>query len=313
MSGFFASRVLEPVSPHPGESGYFSSPGDSLDPHLFDGESVRPEVRGWILSTLVNFWTGKGYSAHGGGWWKVWIAGSGASYQWAAGRGNGDLDILIGVDWPKFFDANPQFAGLSDVDMADVFNAESHADLWPTTANQDINGQTYEVTWYVNPHSTDIRTIHPYAAYCLSDNTWTVRPPEGRAFHHPRQFFEAAERETQAATAVINRYNEAVSHPGPNSTYAALLASQEASQMYDDIHLGRKNAFADGGKGYGDYYNFRWQYHKNTGTVQTLHEVAQAQAESRDEYAERTYGGSIDAADVALRRAALWNRGGNGR
>lgn len=318
MSGFFATRVLQPVSPQPGESGYFTSPDPDLDPRLFEGTRVRPDVRNWVLSTLYRFWGGRYVGPTR--WSRVWIAGSGISYQWAAGRGNGDLDVLIGVDFPHFFASNPQFQGLSEDDMADVFNAEFHSDLWPQTASTQIsageapleNGvsDVFEVTFYVNGRATDIRDIHPYAAYNLTDDEWTVKPPEGAAFEHPKEYYDAAQEEDSAARAVIDRYNRAA---GSGDTHMALLAASQASSLFDDIHLGRKNAFGPGGSGYGDFFNFRWQYAKRSGLIATLRAVAQVQQEAQDEFARRTYGSPIGSAAFELRQAALWNRGGNGR
>lgn len=297
----------------PGESGYFSVPEDHLDPHLFEGEHLRPDVRNWVLHTLYAFWTPRYHSPQR--WSRVWIAGSGISYQWAAARGNGDLDVLIGVDWDQFFQSNPGYAGFSESDMAEMVNAEFHQSLWPSTANQNLNGQVYEVTFYVNPNSTDIRNIHPYAAYDLTSDVWTVRPPTGGDFLHPQAFYEEAQREAETAQEIIGRYNHAVnaagaSQPGSpghlNASNAAALAASQAGALYDNIHLGRKQAFGPQGAGYGDYYNFRWQYHKQQGTAQALHAVAS----NRDDLTD-PWGVAIPAADVVLRRAALWNRGGS--
>lgn len=306
---------MQPVSPSVGESGYFSTPEDRLDPRLFEGEQIKPGVRQWILNTLYTFW-GDRYH-HPRDWSTAWIAGSGISYQWAASRGNGDLDILIGVDYNAFFDANPKFAGMSEGDLAAIFNEEFHSDLWPSTANTNLGGGTFEVTFYVNPNSTDIRNINPYAAYNLSDDEWTVRPPSGDAFNHPKEFYEYAEREAQHARQTVDQYNTLAAQaksmnpgsPGWHNTMrqAELLVSQ-ASSMYDSIHLGRKSAFAPGGSGYGDYYNFRWQYHKQQGTAQALHGVAAAHTQASDEFNHVMYGGAISAPDVVLRRAVMQTR-----
>jgi hypothetical protein len=317
---------MQPVSPSPGESGYFSAPGESLDPRLFNGERFRPEVRQWILNTLYHFWSQRYKDPQS--WSTVWVAGSGISYQWAAGRGNGDLDILIGVDYDDFFDANPRFAGLSEDDIASTFNQEFHEFLWPTTEHTQISegkpvnpigtNDIFEVTFYVNPGATDIRNINPYAAYNLSDDSWTVRPPTGDAFQHPKEFYDSAANEVDTANRIVSQYNSYATQaktlnpgsPGWHNTMRQvdLLASQAAS-MFDAIHLGRKQAFSQGGSGYGDYYNFRWQYHKQHGTVQALHEVAEAHKKAHDEFNANVYGGAIDGADVVLRRAALWNAG----
>jgi hypothetical protein len=307
---------MQPVSPSAGESGYFSSPEDSLDPRLFDGDRIKPDVRQWILNTLYSFWA-KRYNRPEA-WSTAWIAGSGISYQWSAGRGNGDLDVLIGVDYDAFFEANPRFLGLDETDLAAIFNEEFHSELWPSTAETTFHGGIFEVTFYVNPNSTDIRNINPYAAYDLSHDSWTVRPPEGDAFNHPKAYYDYAESEANQARSIVNQYNSVAaqakaSNPGTpgwhNAMRQAELLVGQASTLYDSIHLGRKQAFGPGGSGYGDYYNFRWQYHKKNGTAQALHAVAAAHKGARDEYNSAMYGGAIDAADVVLRRAVMANRG----
>ena len=328
--GFFLNRVMQPVSPTTGESGYFSSPESTLDPRLFMGHTFKPIVRQWILNTLYSFWQQRYKNPQR--WSTVWVAGSGISYQWAASRGNGDLDILIGVDFGKFFEDNPTFQGLPPKDMAEIFNQEFHSYLWPQTANTQISESgapnpagtkdIFEVTFYVNYQSADIRDINPYAAYDLTHNRWTVHPPQGDAFKHAPGFYKQAEGEVQQARGLVDRYNAAAQNakglqagtPGwHNAMRQVDLLAAQAADLYDNIHLGRKMAFAPGGSGYGDYFNFRWQYHKLNGTAQALNQVAHAHKAARDEYNTQMYGGMIEGADLALRRAALWNRGGNGR
>lgn len=324
--GYFLSRVMQPVSSVVGESGYFSTPVDTLDPHLFSAgnpDKFRPEIRSWIIGTLYSYWNKKYHSPMT--WSTVWLAGSGISYQWAASRGNGDLDILIGVDFDNFFQANSKFAGLSETEMAATFNQEFHTDLWPRTASTVFSStepqglaQTYEVTWYVNPGATDIRDIHPYAAFDVSHNRWTVSPPKGNDFNHPAGYYKAAQDEAAEARRITNQYNSLTAQaksmdPGSpgwhNTMRQAELISAQASAMFDSIHLGRKQAFGQGGSGFGDYYNFRWQYHKQQGTAQALHALGEAHRGYQESYAERVYGGPIDGANVALRRAVLANRG----
>jgi hypothetical protein len=203
-----------------GQSGYFSTPSNALDPRLFDGDHIRPEVREWILGTLDVFWARR-YNVPEL-WSTVWLAGSGISYQWAAARGNGDLDVLIGVDWSAFYFHNPEYQGLSAVDVADQFNSEFHADLWPSTAETIIgtNGQVnsaptgfsgrFEVTFYVNATGSDIRDIHPYAAYNVTTNEWTVTPPV--LPHNPKKLYpttwwDYVHDERRLADSLLQRYN----------------------------------------------------------------------------------------------------------
>ena len=307
---------MEPVSPAEGESGYFSSPSATLDPHLFedgDPNKFRSDVRTTILNILYSFWS-KHYK-NPREWSTVWLAGSGISYQWAAGRGNGDLDVLIGIDYDEFWDHNPSFQGLSEGDLATTFNEEFHRLLWPATAHTDFHGQTYEVTFYVNPNSSDIRNIQPYAAYNLSDNSWTVKPPT--IFDHPKEFYTAAENERSEATGLVWDYNDALDKaksmvPGSPGWHNAMRQAEQyaaqAANLYDSIHLGRKQAFGPGGSGYGDWYNFRWQYHKKSGTAQALHAVASAHTEAVQAFNESVYGTKLEPAETLIRRAIMSGR-----
>lgn len=297
----------------PGGSGYFSRPSTSLDPRLFSGDEMLPAVRGWILKTLYSYWDHK--YKHATSWSTVWAAGSGISYQWNADRSNGDLDILIGVDFPGFYRSNPEYVGLSEAELADIFNSDFHRELWPTTANW--NG--FEVTFYVNPNSTDIRDINPYAAYNVSAGEWTVRPPllpEDPRSLYPKEYWDAVGAETKAAHGIIERYSMlsaqaqtmAPGTPGwTNSLHAQELVVSQAKALFDSIHVGRKAAFAPGGSGYGDYYNFRWQAHKEAGTVQALNDLARRHDTANEQYDEARYGTTLGSAHASLTAAALWN------
>lgn len=309
---------MSDVEVHEGGSGYFSSPANSLDPNLFSELHLQPEVRQWILSTLYGYW--RKHFAAPEEWSTVWLAGSGVSYQWAADRSNGDLDVLIGVDFPEFWGRNARYAGLSENEMADVFNRALHDDLWPKTDQAKIGSGTYEVTFYVNPGATDIRDINPYAAYNLTTDEWTVRPPTlpgNPETLYPQDWKDHVAVERDLAASLIERYNragrtlgaQAAGSPGRLNTEREMhVITEQARALYDDIHLGRKKAFGPGGSGYGDYYNFRWQSHKRYGTAQALHQITAAQSQAQEEFETEHYGAPVESAEKALVTAILWNR-----
>jgi hypothetical protein len=317
-SDFYVNKVAESSdvpTVDEGASGYFSTPSDRLDPSLFHGDVFRDDVRHFVLHTLYDFW-GKRF-ARPETWSTVWAAGSGISYQWSASRGNGDLDILIGVDYPSFYSANPDYQGIPENDMADIFNKNFKQGLWPSTANW----RGFEVTFYVNPNSTDIRDINPYAAYNLTTNEWTVRPPVVGA--DPRaafgkSYWDQITREKYYAKGLVMKYgsirNEiAGMTPGsPGHTNALAkqrLVVEQARALFNDIHGGRRMAFGPGGSGYGDFYNFRWQAHKEAGTVQAVHALTVVGSEARKEQEIDQYGHELDDAAEALTKASLWARG----
>lgn len=313
-----------PVGIHEGQSGYFSRPSNALDPRLFDGDRIRPDVRQWVLLTLYRYWAQKYPFARQ--WSTVWIAGSGISYQWAADRGNGDLDILIGIDWPQFFEDVPDMRGLSSTEAADQINQDLHRDLWPKTAETRIGtpdeqySGIFEVTFYVNATGSDIRDINPYAAYNLTSDEWTVKPPvlpEDPRTLYPKEWWDYVEDERRLADSLIQRYNHVQGSIGTSVSGGAAWSSNsrnlqvvadQIGTLYDDIHLGRRSAFGEQGEGYGDFANFRWQAHKKFGTAQALHEIWAARHTGRSDYETDTYGQPLTSAQETLRAAALYAR-----
>lgn len=322
MSNFYLSKVLGgigPVEERAGGSGYFNAPDPTLDPRLFDGTHLRPDIRSWILNTFYGYFSKKFHEPKS--WSTVWLAGSGISYQWSGDRSNGDLDVLVGVDFPNFFANNKEYVGFSEDEMADYFNTDLKANLWPTTAATNIHGGVFEVTFYINPHATDIRDIHPYAAYNVSDDSWTVKPPElphDPSTLYPQDWWDRVNAERVRAHDLVNRYDDlyrraALAQPGSAqavNVYSQLgLVVDQARAMFDDIHLGRKKAFGPGGEGYGDWNNFRWQAHKRFGTMQALNTLASARRQATDAEQTALYGAPIDSAEVALRKAVMVSRG----
>lgn len=296
-----------------GSSGYFSTPSDTLDPALFDGDHIKSDVRGAILSTLLSWLSSRfgidSRMVH------VWLSGSGISYQWAADRGNGDLDVMYSV----YLDlhAPGELHGLGEEGVANLLNTVAKAELWPATSNSNIGGKTYEITFYCNPGNRPTpEGVHAYAAYDLTSGAWIVRPPKlpaDPATLYPQSWFDTTQADHDAAAALFSEFVLRCrddDHPSPviranARAYVQRLGSQ-ARALYDDIHLGRHGAFTDQGTGYGDYRNFRWQRAKQLGHAETLRAVIE-QAEARGGRAEvRFEGRMINPADVATVRAAQW-------
>lgn len=308
MSDFY-SRALEP-----GHSGYFSQPSDQLDPSLFDGIHLKPDVRAWLTITLsvgLERWL---HVAGAGRWVHSWLAGSGVSYQWAADRGNGDLDVLFGVEMEYFLRDNPQFTGLPERYIADNANQALKTKLWPQTAHAEFGSQTYEVTFFWSPGTgQSIERIHPYAAYDLNEDTWVVPPPQlptdPRALY-PNDWYEAAGRDVDAAETIARRHvtvkqqlasrlNDADQR---NAGAELSRVQQAATSLFDTIHGGRRDAFGEQGKGYGDWANFRWQHAKESGVVAGLKAIVAEGHKERQENARRLYGGDISGPEQIISR-----------
>jgi len=287
----------------PGSTSYFSTPSAELDPRLFEGNHLQSWVRSGITSLLFDH-LAVNYSRPNT-WTKVWLAGSGISYQWEAAREPGDLDCLIGIDYVTFRRANPEYVALSDQEIAATFNERFSVDLTPNTRNWE----GYELTFYVNPQS-DIRDINPYAAYDLINDSWTVEPEQNPQPPYSRAWEQRAERDRANSQELLNRYNSALnelrSATNPahkiNAERKLQLATEQVTAFYDDIHAGRKIAFSKVGAGYSDYNNYRWQAGKRSGAVQALRTIKEHKKAVTLEEQKEKYGVELPDASTLIRR-----------
>ena len=320
MTDFYSRAAANNPAPslEAGASGYFSPPSDTLDPHLFDGETIKNEVSAWLWGTLHGaldryHLNRAAYFTH------AWLAGSGITYQWSADRGNGDLDVLFGVDYAKLLRYNPQYKGLSEAQFAAELDDWLRTNVWPSTSAVDFNGQTYEVTFFLNPGTgTDIHNIHPYAALDLRSGEWIVRPPhvsQDPMDMYSSTWFHSAQRDVTATHALAHRYSALVTEAS-RGTAASRVNTEarirevvgQAQSLFNEIHGGRREAFGAQGTGYGDYHNFRWQYGKRSGAVKVLSDLSQVGKQAHEAEEADLYGGPILGANEALARAALVNR-----
>ncbi len=278
-------------------SSYFSEPEQDLDPALFSGHELRPGISHVLLGLLYGGLRDIGLRSPED-WVYAWLAGSGVSYQWAADRGNGDLDVLFGVDYPKFLATNPNFPRLSRAEVAVYVDGLLKERLWTKTANYSIHGKHFEVTFFWNPETgKDITGIHPYAAWNLKTSRWDVKPNPSPLYDVPDTWEHIADLDSQQAKTI-----EQMSHAGPSG---AVHARSMARTLWREIHGGRRAAFSDTGQGYSDIHNFRWQAGKRSGAVDTLRAiVSDADDFDRARNAE-LYHTSLDAPADIITRAAL--------
>lgn len=310
----FMNEFAQPVEPVEGHSSYFSTPSDTLDPRVFiEGtDKMRPEIREELLQTLYDFWDERYEGARS--WSEVWIAGSAVSQSWSEGPdGKGDLDVLLGIDMPVFFQHNPSMKSFSEKVVARHMNNEFREELWPQLA--DYRGGEFEVTFYVNPSTgRDIRRINPYAAYNLRTDTFDVPPvelPEDWGEQHvPREWWPAIQAEIHQAHELVERYNalaRELAHmpegtPQRVNTAARLdLVVDQATALYEGIHADRRNAyqgrFGVPGQGFFDFYNFRWQQHKSHGTGAMLNSIRGVGRKVEEQRQTARYGSPV-ASDV---------------
>lgn len=301
-----------------GESGYLSSPSDRLDPALFDRyEVLRTDVAFAIIRKLLDFFTDDLALRSARDWSKIWLAGSGITYQWDADRGNGDLDVMVGIDRVTFNQANPGHELMGDDDLAAWLDGAMKTVLWPKTAHTEFNGKTYELTYFYNAGTgVDVKRIHPYAAYDVWKGTWVVRPPKlpkDPASLYPKAWYGTAHQDSLRAQSLVKHYHEHMNAlraaqpgtPGHINAGAMLnLVTSQARAMLDDIHHGRGRSFTNAGNGYGDPSNFRWQMAKASGTIKGLSEISGIRSRAQDQSDTELYGGPLAAADELVRRAS---------
>ena len=284
-------------------SSFFSPYEDHLDPTLFgDGTQIRGTVRAGLLSMMYAVLDK--YFVGGKSWSRAWIAGSGVSYQWGS---NNDLDVLVGVKYEDFRYLNPTFRQMSDLEISKHINDIFRSDLQPHT--NDWHG--YEVTFYVNQNSWDIRTILPYAAYSLTQDSWTVEPSKD-AHSVPAEWEHEASGLQKRAQLMVRRYSEA--HTSlTNAPHDAARVSAESAMkhslaqgadLFHQIHEGRKYAFGPGGSGYSDRHNFLWQAGKRDGWLPALKEMKDYHDSMTANEHLSTYGVELPSTDVLIRRAA---------
>lgn len=305
-----------------GASGYFSQPEETLDPHLFSDKRLLPNVRNTITGRLIAFLQRDLKLNKPESWIRVYLAGSGITYQWSADRGNGDLDVLLGIDRTNFNSANPSHARLGEDDLAHLLDTALRERLWPTMSSTNLNGKNYEVTFFYNAGTHgDIRNINPYAAYDVGDDRWVIEPPAETAATHkfPQSWAEDAANDQLYGLHLISRYGKAygdlkssAQHSGSylNASSQINVITAEARALLDSIHVGRRTAFQGGGQGYLDRSNYRWQKAKESGLIKALSELTGVRARAIEEAEEKLYGGKLPSAEDLKLRAMLYRSNG---
>ncbi len=302
------------VQRHP--TSYFAEPSTQLDPELFTGVHLKPDVRDWVLQTTHGFLSE--HYANSLLWARVWIAGSGVSYQWSHTQEPGDLDVLLGINYVEFRHSNPQFSGASDMEIARMLNEVFHDELHPEVSPTYFGDGEFDVTFYVNPGVTSaengINFINPYAAYDLTKDEWTVVPDTQPRPSHNRTWDMTTDSDHSRAMDIVKRYNassaavlSAPNDPQRRNSLTALHAALDAAEgLYDEIHSGRRAAFGPAGYGYNDFGNHRWQVGKATGVIQSMRRLKEYYDQIRAEGSFETYGMELPNSDTLVRRAGMY-------
>lgn len=307
---------FEPVSVTDSSTSYFSDPEDSLDPSLFDGAHLKPNVRQWILNTVVGFLAQ--HFRHPQLWSRVWIAGSGVSYQWSADRDPADLDLMLGIDYTEFRHANPEYVGFSDSEISSMLNELAYTELYPEIDGVSFGRSNFEVTLYANlgvsAEPGGVRFINPYAAYDVTSDEWTVVPTHNPSVHPHPSWNMTVESDRARGEKIVRVYGDALreirnaTNPAHRTNAERKLATvlDAATGLYEEIHAGRKAAFGPAGHGYGDFHNYRWQSGKATGVVQAMKRLRDYQDSARHSDELETYGLELPDHESLIRRAGTY-------
>jgi hypothetical protein len=289
----------------PGSTSYFSAPSEELDPTLFTDTSLDTWVKEGILGILFDYLATSFKSPHL--WVSAWLAGSAVSYQWEASRSPGDLDCLVGINYPVFRRENPGYSGMSSSEIAGMLNEDFSSDIMSKTSNW----HGYELTYYVNQQS-NIVDINPYAAYDLIHDTWTVPPSKSVAPPYSRIWDAKAASDATLGQTIMKRYATSLNDVRNASNPAYRLNAErnlkesvsQGVALYDDIHHGRRLAFSKTGSGYSDYNNYRWQAGKRSGVIPALRSLKNLHNTAVQEDQQEVYGMTLPSHTDLIRRAA---------
>lgn len=314
------SMTAQSVVMTPASTSYFSAYADELDPVLFDGMRLREEVRRWVLQTIHNILATRPPMVQAfirsESWARIWIAGSGVSYQWEASRHPADLDILLGIDFVELRRSNPGYSGLTDSEITAILNQLFYDALKGQVGQFPFNSEdaTYEVTAYVNRgvsnHPDGITAINPYAAYDATSDEWAVLPTKTAHAINPA-WDMAVERDRGYAQDLVDQYGSALAqvqnaqNPAHRTNAETHLQQvmDAAAGLYDELHNGRRSAFGAAGSGYSDFHNYRWQAGKATGVVQAMKQIRQYLDDANDAAEFETYGMELPDTETLVRRS----------
>jgi hypothetical protein len=110
-------------------------------------------------------------------------------------------------------------------------------------------------------------------------------------------------RYSRALTEMQSAPNDAARR---NAEFKLEQALEHGSMLFEDIHRSRKLAFTEFGKGYDDFYNYRWQAGKKYGTVPALRKMHDYLKARQEEQAVETYGVELPDTQTLIRRAATY-------
>jgi 8-oxo-dGTP diphosphatase len=221
-------------------------PTYGLDHRLFDGTRLKPQVRQAVMERLDKILSDTAGLTGWQRYTRVYLAGSEAS-EWTSPslEGNSDFDTLLGVDYDKAREVTSSFLDRTDSEIDDILN-----DVLRTFFNDEDwlapFGGVWHLTGYCNHDALDVRDIKPYAAYDISQDRWSVKPPHlpdwgPESFPQGQALWDEIE--------AVTDYIEAIERlPEP-------FRAQQGAALYDHLHNDRHRAFGPDGEGWYDNGN----------------------------------------------------------
>lgn len=239
----------------------FAATKEGLDPALWDGDRLRQSVRKPLLDRLNKVM--REFDSGWTSWSRVYFAGSQASYWW----GNGDIDILVGVDYDKARERVEEFAGLSDEEISEELNQAFRRGFNDEDYEAPWDGETYHLTAFNNLNSFEVSKIRPYAAYEILDGVWHVRPPH--LPHWTPAEFPQGTGLWEYINGIANAIHGILAMPEPYRT-------REGAALWNFLHSHRSDAFNEEGLGWYDVPNVTEKYLDQIGLWGELYSLKQA-------------------------------------
>jgi hypothetical protein len=250
--------------------GFFDNPQAGLDPLLWDGRKLKPEIRSHVVA-----WWRETLGDDAPLWSRVYLMGGATSPQWDSYRQpepDPDVDLQIIVDYPRLREKHEEWKVLSDPELHGVLVTRIKTALVGVEVAPGVR-----LDAFIRPETTyaefeaDARTTGQ-AVYDVTRHRWLVRPdfsvPVERfgvpimegigaqvAIDHPDWV-----REAEDLCAVLTRLLDEYGETGNAEVLEAL------QRFYTRAHDARHEGF-EGGGGNTSQGNFIWQYLVNYGPL----------------------------------------------
>lgn len=198
----------------------FAPTKGNLDPRFFDERRhLHPEVRQGIMGAVYANLIARGYAGMDQ-WLRVYFAGSQASEWW----GNGDLDLLLGVEYNRFRQFNPDRSSLSNEEINSEFNVGFR---------DTFNGAYWLVVNYETWHQDDSSATNRSLASFTSTPRPQLPPTTSQRTLGSASIRSVATSNWQAYPAICDVEDVPLSSASPRFAETVAPSTQSASRLGD--------------------------------------------------------------------------------